>query len=113
MRSIEMGAQPEQQEITPEETLQYLEKLGADIAREAKEAQAMFEIAKEKGIEVSFNENETFNKFKPEGEYESQLVILRGEALKLKTIIADSGLKIKRDELEDKLNQMEGGNKEK
>ncbi|HLD61347.1 MAG TPA: hypothetical protein VI998_00070 [Patescibacteria group bacterium] len=113
MRSVEMGAQPEQQEITPEETLQYLEKLGNDIAKYAKEAQAMFEIAKERGVEVNFNENETLNKFKPQGEYESQLVILEGEVLKLKTIIADSGLKIKREELEKKMNQMEAGAEEK
>jgi len=85
-----------------EEKIEDLKSYSESIKQTLIEAQAMLDEADEKGFSV---DNESLNSIIDN--FERQMVQLRGDVLDIKTEIANSGLKMTRDDMEARLKKME------
>jgi hypothetical protein len=99
--------QEEYEKMAPEKTLEYVSKIGKDFTQYAIEVEAMLEEAKERGINADLSSNETIKKFEPLGEYELVLVKLRSELLNLKAELFKQGVKMTREDMDERLKKMD------
>ncbi len=94
-------SQPKVENSMPTENLlDYIAGFGDDIARYAREAKAMLEIAQTRGFEVDL---EILRKYQLDGSQERLLIAIRAEVLGIKTAIAEYGVEVTRNELEAKM----------
>ncbi len=89
----------QEKEMSPEEVVDYIIKLGTDIANSAQVAKDMMKIAEQRRIE--FNIEEVLKPFHPLGKKEVELVNLRASVNGIGGAIASQGVNITYEELND------------
>lgn len=105
MNEIMHPVETEQEPMSPEETMRYMIRMGEDISRNARTALTMMEIAKERGQELSAETLAEASKFAaPNGKYEHQLMNIRAALGGVGSAMFKQGIKITREELEERLN---------
>jgi len=87
-----------EQDLTPEKALDYITKLGSDIAQSAKDTKAMLAIAERRGVNVDLAD--ALKPFQPTGTAEVKLTELRADVDWLKTVLNQQGLKVTIEELQ-------------
>ena len=95
----------EEERMDPEKVLQYMVKLGNDIAEEARQAEAMLEEAKDRGIDVDISKG--IKKFEPTEEVEVQLINIRSALARLKSEMSAQGVKMTVEDLRNRLDKMQ------
>ncbi len=106
MELPDIGSSPEKEKMDPMEVLAYVAQIGRDLEKYALQAQAMIEIANERGIAIDLSHNEALEKFAPLGEYEITLVKLRLKLMNVGVDLLDQGVKITHQDLEARLEKM-------
>lgn len=96
----------ERGKVSTEKALRNVGQFGKRLAQYAVEVEAMLEEANARGMNVDLSSNETFKKFAPLGDYELVLTELSSKLLELKTVIADQGLKMTQEEMNERLKKM-------
>lgn len=81
------------------EVLQLIAKMATHIAKSADDTRAMLAIAADRSIEVSLEESEILNKFRPGNEYETTLLHLVTAVRSLNSDLFTQGLKVTLDDL--------------
>ncbi|MFA5136510.1 MAG: hypothetical protein WC489_03890 [Patescibacteria group bacterium] len=84
-------------ELEPEEVVDYIARLGDDIARYARTAQDLMAIARERGI--PFDLGETLKPFQPTERHELDLTNLRLATMGISTSLLHQGVVVSPEEL--------------
>lgn len=89
------------EEMTQEEVLGYIERLGKDISNNANRAFLMLEIARKRGIDASLENSPRLDKFRPTKEFEKMLVSLIAEVVSLTSELFKQGVEVTYEELDE------------
>ena len=103
--SEELGGQFEQPMPPPEEMLQYVAKLGRDLAKRAETVQAMLAKAHEEGIVVDLSSNEVLQKFN-QGDYEIALYRMMTDLTDINSEMLRKGVRMGHEELAERLSRI-------